>query len=368
MSGWSVLVYAVVPPDLEDALQADLAEANMALETMRSESPVHVHVNIVRPAVETFELWPPPGNDNNLPDATASGSLSELLASARCWQEAGEFDSTGEVDGDGRALGRRGRLLVLWGHGARAFATRSAESSVRGGEEAVAVVAAESSVPDGDEVVGAFVRNDIPPPDIVGYDACQMATVSTIRALSEAFPAAVFIGSMVPEPASGWPYFQLLSILAQPRTADAVAAAVVEAYAGSVSVPDWCMVAVSLAEVSKTGMGLTAAIRQLMATTAPDRVRFFAAADGADIHEDTNVADLGALMRRLVAQGPNQEAADVGDAIHSCRVTRRAAGTLAGRDGIGVRLGLPWGKGDPNDHDWPIPPQQPSWPDYLPDV
>ncbi len=352
MSGWSVVVFAVVTPDLEDALQADLDEANLALEAMRAESLVHVHVNIVRPADGSCELWPPPGNDNTLTDANASTSLADLLASAECWQDAGEFDSTGELDDDGKPLGRRGRLLVLWGHGARAFA-----------DGAVA-----SSVPDGDEVVAAFAGHDVPLPDIVGYDACQMATVATIRALAEAFPDAVFIGSMVPEPASGWPYFQLLTILSVPRTAQAVSAALVEAYAASVSVPDWCMVAVELARVGDAGTGLTAALEQLMATDPPGRIKFFAAADGADIREDTNVADLGALMRRLVAQGPNPEAAAVGAAIHSCRVTRRAAGTLAGRDGIGVRIGLPWGKGDPEDPDWPDPPQQPAWVNYLPDV
>jgi hypothetical protein len=352
MSRWSVVVFAVVTPDLEEALQADLDEADLALESMRLESPVHVHVNIVRPADGTFDLWPPPGKANTLSDASASDTLTDLLASAECWHDDGEFDSTGELDDDGKPFGRHGRLLVLWGHGARAFANG----------------AAASSVPDGEEVATAFAAQDIPPPDIVGYDACQMATVSTIRALAEAFPAAIFIGSMVPEPASGWPYFQLLGILDQPRSAEAVAAALVEAYAGSVSVPDWCMVAVRLSQVGQTGAGLTARIQQLMATTAPDRIKFFAAADGADIREDTNVADLGALMRRLIAQGPNPEAEKVGAAIRSCRLTRRAAGTLAGREGIGVRIGLPWGKGDPQDPDWPVPPEQPSWVDYLPDV
>jgi hypothetical protein len=353
MSRWSVVVFAVVTPDLEEALQADLDEAYLALEAMRSESPVHVHVNIVRPADGKFEMWPPSGTANALSDAKASDKLTNVLASAKCWQDDGEFDSTGELDDDGKPFGRHGRLLVLWGHGARAFAEREA---------------AASSVPDGAEVATAFATKKIRPPDIVGYDACQMATVSTIRALAEAFPAAVFIGSMVPEPASGWPYFQLLGILDQPRTPKAVAAAVVEAYAGSVSVPDWCMVAISLAEVAKKRTGLTASIHRLMATKAPARITFFAAADGADIREDTNVADLGALMRRLVAQGPNRRAAAVSDAIRACRVTRRAAGRLAGRDGIGVRIGLPWGKGDPADPDWPDPPQKPGWLDYLPDV
>ena len=43
-------------------------------------------------------------------------------------------------------------------------------------------------------------------------------------------------------------------------------------------------------------------------TAAPDRVAFFAAADGADILEDTNLADLGALMRGLQVGRVNPEA------------------------------------------------------------
>ena len=52
MSAWTVVVWAVVTPDLEEALQADLAEAAAALGAKRSDPDIHVHVNIVRPRTD----------------------------------------------------------------------------------------------------------------------------------------------------------------------------------------------------------------------------------------------------------------------------------------------------------------------------
>jgi hypothetical protein len=126
------------------------------------------------------------------------------------------------------------------------------------------------------------------------------------------------------------------------------------------------MVALELACINNATTGLTDCLTALMATSPPpDRVNFFAAADGADILEDTNLADLGALMRRLQVDKPNPEAAAVVTAIREATLARRSAGGLSGRDGIGVRLGVPWGPGAPDDQPWP---DQPQWTDYLPEV
>ena len=50
---------------------------------------------------------------------------------------------------------------------------------------------------------------------------------------------------MVPEPASGWPYSQLLEILARTRSAG-LPPRPVQAYAASVDTTDWCLVALKL--------------------------------------------------------------------------------------------------------------------------
>ena len=83
-------------------------------------------------------------------------------------------------------------------------------------------------------------------PELIGYDACRMASVETVLDVVRNILGATFIGSMVPEPASGWPYVSLLRTLLTGGSTTAVAAAIVEAYAASVDVPDWCMVAVDL--------------------------------------------------------------------------------------------------------------------------
>ena len=55
---------------------------------------------------------------------------------------------------------------------------------------------------------------------------------------------------MVPEPASGWPYFDMFGTLGQKRWGPrAVANALVEAYAASVDTDDWCLVVVDLARL-----------------------------------------------------------------------------------------------------------------------
>jgi hypothetical protein len=198
-----------------------------------------------------------------------------------------------------------------------------------------------------------------PLPHIVGYDACWMANVETVSTLAADVPEGVFVGSMVPEPISGWPYAELVRILCGPGSPKAVAAAVVQAYAASLSVRDWCMVALDLKEVRRRNTGLTAALRTLKTTAAPAPVDFYSAADGADILEDTDRVDLGALMRRLQLGAPNAEAAAVETALRAATLSKRRAGSLAGRDGLAVRVLVP----SPGD---PLPPA-PEWNEYLPE-
>lgn len=338
MPSWSVIVWAVVTPDLEDALKADLKEAGMALTQLPTGCDIHVHVNIVRgfdgsttiwPQVDdsTFNpLWPlGPDHPHDVPTHT---DLDGLLSAAQCWEEADQ------------------RFLVLWGHGERAFPTLSGRAA---------------GVPGAAEVVDFLGGHRSP--DIVGYDACWMATLRTVITLANAMTTGVFIGSMVPEPVSGWPYAELIRILCGPGDPKAVAAAVVQAYDASLSAPDRSMVALDLAAVCAETDGLTTALDKLVSTPAPDRVSFFAAADGADILEDINLADLGALMRGLQVGQVNLEADAVAGALRVATVSLRTAGGLNGRDGVAVLLGVP---GDsPPEPPWPA---EPSWTDYFPDL
>lgn len=350
MPSWSVIVWAVVTPDLEDALRADLGEAGMALGQLPADCDIHVHVNIVRAADGSTTVWPQINDSTLNPlwpagpvhphDVPTNADLDGLLSDAGCWQEAHH------------------RFLVLWGHGERAVPTTTGR---------------DGGVPAARTVIDALAGHAVP--DIIGYDACWMATLRTVLTLaeglttSEGVTTGVFIGSMVPEPVSGWPYAELIRILCGPGDPKAVAAAVVQAYDASLSAPDRSMVALDLAEVAAVGDGetkadgLAEALQTLMTTAPPDRVVFFTAADGADILEDTDLADLGALMRGLQVGRVDENAEAVALALQAATVSKRTAGGLNGRDGVAVLLGVP-GDSPPN----PLWPATPTWGHYFPDL
>ena len=227
-------------------------------------------------------------------------------------------------------------MLVMWGHGA---------NGLRGGDEIKKL-----AVPAAKVVVQAFAGPDAPPdPDIVGYDACRMASAPTVLTLARGLRNAVFIGSMIPEPASGWPYSELLQILAANSDAEAAAAAIVQSYAASVDVSDWCLLALKLSQIGGRNGALSSALKALKTSPAPDYADFCAAASGADTLDDTNLVDLGALMRRLTDRSAGQAGTDelreaalaVRTAIRTATIARRASGNLAGRDGLSVQVELP---------------------------
>jgi hypothetical protein len=350
MPSWSVIVWAVATPDLEDALRADLVEAGMALGQLPDGCDIHVHVNIVRARDGSTTIWPQiddstfndlwPRGPDHPHDVATNDKLDELLNEADCWEAADH------------------RFLVLWGHGERAVPTTTPGR--------------DGGVPAAWKVIRDLAGHKSP--DIIGYDACWMATLHTVITLaeglttSEGVPTGVFIGSMVPEPVSGWPYAELIQILCGPGDPKSVAAAVVQAYDASLSAPDRSMVALDLAEVAAVGNGdtkndgLTTAFQKLTATAPPDRVVFFTAADGADILEDTNLADLGALMRGLQVGRVDPAADAVARALFAATVSKRTAGGLNGRDGVAVLLGVP-GDSPPN----PLWPAEPTWGHYFPD-
>lgn len=333
MGAWTVVVWAVVAPDLRQAFEADLREARTAIAAAH-EAGVHVHVVATGHTVAGRSTWSTPDQAENpndfrfVPTPGEDPDLEEVLGSTACWTD----------DRDDH----RNRLLVLWGHGARAFATKSGVPDVPTSDRLEAVRALTSH-----------------PPDIIGYDACQMASVETVLPLAERFGASMFVGSMMPEPASGWPYVELLRILAAGWSKEATAAAIVQAYASSVDVDDWCLLALDLAKIGGDE-GLAARLARLDdPARVPAAIDFFDAAHGADILTDTNLADLGALMRRLDLQGKNQPARDVVTALREATTARRSAGALADRDGLAIVVGTPWERSRP----WP---STPGWPDYLP--
>jgi Clostripain family len=354
MSGWTIVVSAAVTFDLKDAINADLREARVALEAM-PDADIRVHVYLSGPAFNPPQTWswPPPR-----PGRRAQ-PLEKVLADPKGW-----------------AHESRGRMLILWGHGSRAF------QGTTGTRSATLVSKLEDLGPD--VATPTRIHRELDnslAPDIIGYDACRMASLTTVQKLAESFPKALFIGSMVPEPASGWPYFDMFGALGQkgwgPR---AVANALVEAYAASVDTDDWCLVVLDLGRLVTGGAGLdddelgytntartslNQAIQDLIRSAPPDPVTFYAAAEGADILDDTNMADLGALMRRLDVFHPNAEARAVRQALRGAILARRAAGNLAGRDGLAVRVGLPPPWVEAGDPAWPA---KPGWSNYLPEL
>ncbi|MGZ4616023.1 MAG: clostripain-related cysteine peptidase [Actinomycetes bacterium] len=364
MADWSVVIWATVTRDLEAAIRHDIQEAATALATVSNKQQIHVHAFLSRPGQDKLEhhCWPAADDDG-----PHEGGLRDILLGTGCWQD-----------------GQRQRLLVFWGHGTRAFPQSAGPPSgvepgvseqldtLRTSTEPAEQPQPEAfAVPAASTVVQELGPGDVQRPHIVGYDACRMASTATVLTLADCFPDAFFVGSMVPEPASGWPYYQLLRILQEDWSdqSEAVASALVEAYAASVDTADWCMVALRLRGMLKD-TGLAGALRKFFAERPRDAVSFFTAAQGADILDDTNLADLGALMSRLAVAVRGRAASRahaVRVALNDAIIARRAAGSLAGRDGVSVRLGLPWDREPPFTSQVPWP-ASPTWADYFPDT
>jgi Clostripain family len=315
MADWTVVVWAAVTADLDEAFAADLSEVDLAVGAIRAGA-IELMLGFTpgsTPATKKL-IGKKPGNLGELADGNA---LRGALARNARWNDV-----------------KRKRLLVLWGHGADGV----------GGDTALAVPAAQ-------EVVKAFPGppGNLPkPPDIIGYDACRMASAPTVLELARSLPDSVFIGSMIPEPASGWPYAELLRVLVDNAAADAAAAAIVQSYAASVDVRDWCLIALYLKKIGTQNGPLATALGKLNGFNPPEPADFFDAASGADIGDDTDLVDLGALMRRLTdrttRRGTSPEsrvAAEVHRAIREAIISRRASGGLAGKDGLSVRLVVP---------------------------
>jgi hypothetical protein len=357
---WSIVVWAVVTPDLEEFIGQDRKEAQTALLAgagVFDSLDVHVFETHVSPgatatttgapgATHTLNS-PPQGTRAKVSGPSALTTIDVALNQVTSWNDADH------------------RMLVLWGHGRDAFPSKA--------PLARKVVAA---VPSADTIVDVFTGDGKPGrPNIIGYDACRMAMVETaltLRKLSH-IPTSTddkachLIASMVPEPATGWPYFQVLELLTGPwsNKADTVAAGLIEAYGASVGTPDWSMVAIDLAKVDP----LAAALTGLIAATAPTPLELLMAAAGADIFDDTDRADLGALMRRLNADAANAglpdpypQARDVLVALGAARGSYSSGGRLKGRDGLAVRVGLPPGSSPSSVAAWA------GWDNYLPDV
>lgn len=331
---WNVVVWATVTPDLENSIELDIREADTALTSVKN-----VNVDVYKDVRGKGDL------ENSVSRyAWRAGERQQpdkKLGATELETSLGDPDSCWGHDAK--------RLLVLWGHGARAFPEFKPRVEKTLAAHTPEAHAHLRGVQDGAELAGVFAGrrlqssgsgNPAPqplkPPDIVGYDACRMATLENVVALAASLKKGIFVGSMVPEPASGWPYFESLQTLTNDEPT-AVASGLVEAYAAAVDTADWCMIALDLAKVR----GLATAWGKLLARQAPSDTDFYAAAAGADIPDDTNFVDLGTLMRRLEGLAVGNAAKKVGDSLRDALVARRAGGSLVGRDGLAVQLALP---------------------------
>lgn len=353
MTNWTIVVWAAITNDLREPFEADLKEVALALATRESAAvpgsgSIQLHVAQTLPTAKRLKLPPPIHSLGTVADGKAL--RTKLLARGNGW--AGTKTDP-----------HRKRLLVLWGHGARGLPNEKDQRLI---------------VPAAVEVINAFTASSgtaPPAPDIIGYDACRMASATTVMTLASELES-VFIGSMIPEPVSGWPYTELLRILCDNSDSKAAAAAIVQAYAASVDVPDWCLAAFDLDKIGRLATALTT----LNTVALPGETDFFAAASGADTLDDTDLVDLGALMRRLTDQPVTMKSAKalmtaadgVRQAIREATVMRRASGNLAGRDGLSVLVKVPGSKPAPaptRRSGTPVrtSPPVPDWRKYLED-
>jgi hypothetical protein len=214
-SDWRILVFVNGDNDLESAAVDDVNE----METARFGSVLSVGVQVDR--IGGFDSsngnWTDTRRGVITPDGNASAIGSALT-------------SIGEIDmGSGQALtdflnwgasnlpGTR-TALILWNHGAGPLGGVSYDDSQ------------SHSYLGNREIVQAIAASSLGRVDLLGFDACLMASVELASEVSGV--ATHLVAAERTEPGDGWDYTAFLNALAAAQTRDSatLAAAIVDTY------------------------------------------------------------------------------------------------------------------------------------------
>ena len=237
-------------------------------------------------------------------------------------------------------------MLVLWGHGTRAFPVVDVRQTAPDPEALGPDVMTAERV---GKQIGEEVSDSPAAPDIIGYDACRMASRRDRRPLARDVPGGGSSSARwsPSRPAAGPTSSCSTSCGRDWTTPKPWPPPSCEAYAASVDVPatgawsPWTSArCTTVLAAGPAASWSTSAHRPRRWTSSPPR-RVRTSCD------DTDLVDLGALMRRLDRRGPTEPNEFATDGAQGAASRRRwhdaPSGNLAGRDGLSVRVGCPRG-------------------------
>ena len=295
--GWTVLVYSIADTDLEPYLLADLAE----FAEVGSNENLQVAAMVDRAA--DYSAEPLLG----LGDWVGAKYLSIGQG------EATELEDLGEVDtGDPAALSdfiARGiadhpaenYALVISDHGASWPGVGGDESA--GGRSTLTLEELHDGITDGLSEAGVEKL------DLLGFDACLMATYETASALAPV--ADRMVASQELEPGHGWDYRSFSVLAEDPETdVDTLGAAIVDGFAAQAEAEgtgaDITLSVVDLNEMPAVDEALAEfsdALTDRVADVAPvvgrERATVLGFGRDADPAFDSHMADLGLLAAEI---------------------------------------------------------------------
>lgn len=333
--GWTVLVYSIGDTDLEPFLLADLGE----IGEVGTTGEVAISALADRAAGYTDE--PALG----LGDWEGGKVLSYTDAGVEVVEELGEVN-TGDPEvlrrfvADGLAAHpAQNTAVILTDHGA-------AWSGVGGDESAGSDILTLAEMRDA--VSGGLADAGVEKLDLLGFDACLMATYET--ASTFAGVADRMLASQELEPGHGWDYRVLQMLADDPATTvDALGGALIDGFDAQAeeegTEADITLSLIDLTRMPAVDEAMTAfggALTERVAALAPvvgaQRASTLGFGRSPDPVEDTHMADLGILAAQI-----GVEALDVSDeadalvrALNDAVVDRVAGQAMRGATGLSI--------------------------------
>lgn len=338
---WTILVYVNGDNNLEDAALDDLNE----MEAASIPGNISVGVQIDRmPGWDTSNgNWVDTRRGIVTPDSNAQIVSSPLQSIGEV--NMGQTRSLTEfIDWGAANLPAEHYALIIWDHGGGALYGSSWDDS-QGGENLSL-----------DEVDQAIRGSSLGRVDLLGFDACLMASIEQAEEASEY--ASVLVASEKTEPGEGWDYTAFLNALtaASPPTATTLATAIVDSY-GSFYGNAELLSAIDLNDLTALNTRIDNFVEVMRSASSTD----WSAVDTAlslswkaDAGHDLYV-DLGNFMENLIDSSANTQidsAAQIvveeiqsvvvrktgSTGVHGLTVVFPADGSLAGYDAAHYRF------------------------------
>jgi hypothetical protein len=336
-SGWTVLVYVAADNDLEPFALGDLQEM-----TAGASAGVNIIAQVDRSAGYASD------GVSNLPNWTSSKRLEVNPGSITELADLGETDTTDPATlasfiAWGVAAYPASRyMLILWDHGGGWTGFGVDELLEAGGAPAHGLMrlpAITSGIASGLAAAGLSKL------DIVGFDACLMATLEVAHAMSP--HAHYLLASEETEPGHGWDYAALNGVTS--LGAAALGARIADGYKAQADSPAWdtgAGITLSLVELSRipaveaavadlrTAFGTVPAMTPVAGALGRERARAVSFGKNPNPAADTHLVDIGDLFGGLDELGAS--AAALRSAVGAAVVYQVRGSTYSQASGLSI--------------------------------